>query len=265
MLQWRDRLGQYHDLPNLNDTSCNIKDPVWLTNFGKIMDKNLLPVTSVRFGPHKYETQKAKITIRTLQCQQEEEVQFDTKKEIKELQGRVLKLEVSDKFDNQTEIQQEDRLNKLEDESTKKFANLEKFHTCPLEKENVKVLIGKCYLFEKQTKTFQDAKENCENVFSSNLRGHLFEPQSKYEHNLVCDEAVQVFGGHHWFHIGIQQSANFQNVEYVSNGVQSSLQLWAKGGKGSGRGIVTNGQSRNPYKWSTYSSSGTFRSVCQLL
>ena len=186
MLQWRDRLGQYHDLPNLNDTSCNIKDPVWLTNFGKIMDKNLLPITAVRFGPHKYETQKAKITIGTLQCQQEEEEQFDTKKHIKNLQDRVLKLEVSDKFDNQTEIQQEDRLSKLEDESMKKFAKLENFHSCPMEKENVKVVSGKCYFFEKQEKTFHDAKENCERVFGSYLRGHFFEPQSEYEHNLVC-------------------------------------------------------------------------------
>ena len=225
----------------------------------------LLLVTAIRFGPHKDETQKAKITIGTLQCQLEEEEPFDTKKQIKDLKDRVFDLEASDKFDNQTKIQQEDRLNKLENESTEKFAKLEKFHTCPSEKENVKVLIGKCYLFEKETKTFQDAKENCENVFGSNLRGHLFEPQSKYEHNLVCDEALQVFGGHHWFHIGIQQSANFQNVEYVSSGVQSSLQLWTKHGKGSGRGIVTNGQSSHPYKWSTYSSSGTFRSVCQLL
>ena len=72
-LQWRDRFGQYHDLTNLNESSCDLKEPVWLSNVATIEDRNLLPVSAVRYGPHKYDLYKANITIGPLQCQPETE------------------------------------------------------------------------------------------------------------------------------------------------------------------------------------------------
>lgn len=106
LLQWQDRLGEYHDVPNLNDTSCDVKDPVWLINSGTIEDRSLLPISGVRFGPHKHEIQKAKITIGSLQCKQEDEEPFNVKDEMKRLEenvdGRILGLEQIDEKINRT-------------------------------------------------------------------------------------------------------------------------------------------------------------------
>ena len=77
-------------MTNLNESSCDLKEPVWLSNLATIEDRNLLPVSAVRYGPHKYELYKANITIRPLQCHSAaEEERFNAKVEFEDLEVKV--------------------------------------------------------------------------------------------------------------------------------------------------------------------------------
>ena len=77
-------------MTNLNESSCDSKEPVWLSNSATIEDRNLLPVSAVRYGPHKYEVYKANITIGPLQCHSAaEEERFNAKVEFEDLEVKV--------------------------------------------------------------------------------------------------------------------------------------------------------------------------------
>ena len=68
MLSWIDRNGQAHTVTNLGQNVCNLKNPVWQVDTGLIEDKDLLPITSIRYGGLEFEAQKAIIKVGGLKC-----------------------------------------------------------------------------------------------------------------------------------------------------------------------------------------------------
>ena len=77
-------------MTNVNESSCDLREPVWLSNSATIEDRNLLPVSAVRYGPHKYELYNANITIGPLQCHPAaEEETFNAKVEFQGLEEKV--------------------------------------------------------------------------------------------------------------------------------------------------------------------------------
>ena len=69
MLSWIDRNGQAHNVTNLGQNVCNLKNPVWQVDSGLIENKDLLPIKSIKYGGLEFEAQKAIIKIGGLKCQ----------------------------------------------------------------------------------------------------------------------------------------------------------------------------------------------------
>ena len=103
-------------MTNLNSSNCDLKDPIWLRNYATIKDRNLLPVTGVRYGPHTYELYNANITIGFLQCQPEtEEDLFDAKNEVDDLKEKVNEIVLSLEENNGTDQDLIERIGNLEE------------------------------------------------------------------------------------------------------------------------------------------------------
>ena len=68
-LQWMDRHGSYHNVTSLGENNCNRNWPKLLSDSAVLDDRTLLPVTGVRYGPMRFQLQKAKISVSKLQCQ----------------------------------------------------------------------------------------------------------------------------------------------------------------------------------------------------
>ena len=201
---------------NLNESSCDLKNPIWLSNSARIEDQNLLPVTGVRYGPHTYELFKANIRIGPLQCQPEtEEEPFDAKVEVEDLKEKVneivLNLEQNDDTD-QDLIQRVAILENSEEIDTTltnitgRIENIEDLllFDCPSE-PNYRTFGNErsCYYFEAGKKTFSEAQNNCNKKFG--LRGgHLAEPQTaerntllnKYAHELLNNDSKNYWIGY---------------------------------------------------------------------
>ena len=47
---------------------CNLKAPTIFTDEGEILDKSLLPIQTVSYGPLRFEAESATITIGALKC-----------------------------------------------------------------------------------------------------------------------------------------------------------------------------------------------------
>jgi len=92
-LQWRDRNGRYHNFTGAGRLNCNnmwpqMKSDVFELNQDSPLlsapASTLLPVSAVRYGPLKFEWQKAKITVSKLRCDPYEE---------EGLEDRIVKIE----------------------------------------------------------------------------------------------------------------------------------------------------------------------------
>jgi len=220
LLQWKDRFGDYHAVPNLNGTTCDSKDPTWLVNSGIVEDKTLLPISGVRFGPHKYEIQKAKITIGPLQCQQDDNEPFDIEKEIKTLQidvtKRALKTELeTTKLSLQNDINS--KASKVDLQNLKNEVDVYRLK-CAAEETNYRMVNGKCVYYETSHYNYEDAKQKCEARFNNN--GRLYEPKtwSENEHAQKVGRAVK---DRNW-KIGINDKQTEGQFVYESDGTPIS-------------------------------------------
>ena len=189
-------------MTNLNESSCDLKEPVWLSNSATIEDQNLLPVSAVRYGPHKYELYNANITIGSLQCQPEtEEERFNAKVEFEGLEEkvneivlnleqnngtdqdliqRVVELEETEEFDEKISGLT-DRIIELEETNItihENFDKIKKQDGCPTNlSSEYKIFATKCHYFEAEKLNFADAQKNCATKFGF-FGGHLAEPQT---------------------------------------------------------------------------------------
>ena len=65
---WSDRNNNKHPLVNLQSNNCDFKNPEKFSDVATITQKDLLPITSVSYGPITYELQAANATIGPLIC-----------------------------------------------------------------------------------------------------------------------------------------------------------------------------------------------------
>jgi hypothetical protein len=65
---WSDRNSNKHPLINLQSNNCDFKNPEKFSDVATITQKDLLPITSVSYGPITYEFQVANATIGPLIC-----------------------------------------------------------------------------------------------------------------------------------------------------------------------------------------------------
>ena len=65
---WSDRNNNKHPLTNLQSNNCDFKNPEKFSDVATITQMDLLPITSVSYGPITYEFQAANATISPLIC-----------------------------------------------------------------------------------------------------------------------------------------------------------------------------------------------------
>ena len=119
-------------------------------------------------------------------------------------------------------------MNKVDD-FLEKLMKLEQFHKttqCPTHLGNVRQIRGKCIFYEKQALDYENAQDNCENIFGPGNSGRLYEPQTLEEHDEICNEADQVYGGSRWMYLGIRDRDNDEIRRYASSGIKSKILPW---------------------------------------
>ena len=72
---------------------------------------------------------------------------------------------------------------------------------CPTEKPGYKRIAGKCYFFDANRQTFQNAADKCENMFK--VGGKLVEPRSLEVNDLVYEASKTVTGSSSEYWLGI--------------------------------------------------------------
>lgn len=65
-LQWRDRHHRYHNFSSTMGSQCNKKWPIKTKDSIELNDPALLPVTGIRYGPLRFESQQAQISVGSL-------------------------------------------------------------------------------------------------------------------------------------------------------------------------------------------------------
>ena len=68
LFSWIDINGLEHELAFIGSGTCNDSPPEWLINEIEITEIELLPITSVKYGPLKYASQKAVINVSPMKC-----------------------------------------------------------------------------------------------------------------------------------------------------------------------------------------------------
>lgn len=86
---------------------------------------------------------------------------------------------------------------------------------------NVRIVHETCYIFMKDYKNYDDAKQNC-----SNQRGRLFEPRSITINKLIYEKSVEVFGDPEVSWIGINDLLAEGNYVFSGNEEKVDLMMW---------------------------------------
>ena len=203
-------------MTNLNESSCDLKEPVWLSNSATIEDRNLLPVSAVRYGPHKYELYKANITVGSLQCQPEtEEDRYDVKNEVDDLKEKVNEIVLNMEENNGTDQDLIERIGNLEEIV---------YFECPLGPYYKTFGTDPtCYYFEAAKKNFADAQNNCATKFGI-IGGHLAEPQTAERSVELNAYAQKTLNNQNFYWIGYDDLGHGQgNFRYSSSDTLSSI------------------------------------------
>ena len=68
ILSWIDMNNDENLITTIGNDNCNDKPPEWLQDSMIIDDKSKLPIKSIKYGPFKHHSQKAKIEVGALKC-----------------------------------------------------------------------------------------------------------------------------------------------------------------------------------------------------
>jgi len=220
---------------NLNESSCDLKNPIWLSNSARIEDRNLLPVTGVRYGPHTYELFKANITIMPLQCQPaSEEDPFNAKVEFEGLEEKVNEIVLNLEQNNGNDQNLIQRVVELEETNITIHDTIEKLFACPEATDSKYKRFGlTCYYFEAGKKNFAEAQENCATKFET-IGGKLAEPQTaerSKELNIYAEEILS--STYYW--IGYDCLGHGEgNFRYSSTNTVSNIESFSGNGNVNG-------------------------------
>ena len=67
LFYWEDRFGNERTL-TIEDSNCNQKSNIFLTDHAQITTKSLLPITKIKYGPLPYKSEKMIISVGSLVC-----------------------------------------------------------------------------------------------------------------------------------------------------------------------------------------------------
>merc|ERR1711962_49760 len=97
---------------------------------------------------------------------------------------------------------------------------------CPSANPKYTFIDGKCYYYDKTARTFEDALENCKDVFPGKSgQGHLFEPRTTQTNLKVHQEAKNQHGGSHFWWIGVARTGSpTDDYTYRSTGTKVRFQ-----------------------------------------
>ena len=225
LLSWVDRNGIEHKV-TLDSNNCDSKRPVWQTDSGSINEKELLPITAIKYGPLLYAEEMGKVKVGPLECNPLESHEII---DIKTLSDQVEKLE--DGL-NATIMEHATDISHLEDkveEHNEVFLKVKKQFDCPIENANYRWISGRCYYLDLGSPmTYEKAKQLCAKKF---VGGKLFEPENLSSNILVWNSFKDDFtpiGYGPWLGINEKNSENIFHHE--SNGVKISYNPpWAYG------------------------------------
>ena len=140
---------------------------------------------------------------------------------------------------------------------------------CPTNDPNYHKLNDHCIFFEKSSKNYEDAKQNCETKFDG--RGKLFEPKTWSENEMAYKIAKATYS--YWW-IGVNDKQTEGSFVYESNG--SPISFTPKfylgwGSKGTSKNCILyhqpfSGHESDIVHWVDFpcsSSSYRYRSICE--
>ena len=154
LLSWVDKNGIEHKV-TLDSNNCDSKRPVWQTDSGSINDKELLPITAIKYGPLLYAEEMGKVKVGPLECISLESHEII---DINKLSDQVEKLE---DVLNATIIEHATEISRLEDKfdaTNTKVAKLDKVVLkCPSGNTNYKLISGRCYYLDIRKESYEKA------------------------------------------------------------------------------------------------------------
>ena len=226
LLIWVDKNGIEHEV-TLDSNNCDSKRPVWQTDSGSINEKELLPIRAIKYGPLLYAEEMGNVKVGPLECNP---LESDKIIDIKKLSDKVGKLE--DGL-NATIIEHASEISRLKDKFNATRTKIEELDEvvlkCPTDNMYYKFIAGRCYYLEKDTMTYEKAKQHCSTKF---VRGKLFEPESIAIFNLVVNTFKDLPTWPKWAWIGVNEKNSENNFHYDSTGVKISFNPPWKSGYG---------------------------------
>ena len=214
MFSWKSHNGSQQWLTSLGNDSCNHMLPISRVDSGLIKEKNLLPITSLSYGPMPYELQSAKVKLGPLTCYPQECNPSPCKnlgtcindptgfkcKCLPSWTGKFCEENVDECITNQCAHGKcVDKINGYKCSCEKGWFGENCDIVCPTE-SNGRVVDGKCYIFVAEMKNYDEANKFCKQ--KGNAR--LFEPRSKTLNRKIYDKSVEVFPKRQRTWIGIQ-------------------------------------------------------------
>ena len=98
--------------------------------------------------------------------------------------------------------------------------------------EQYRVILDKCYFFEKNKKTVDEAEENCHDVFGPNRHGKVIEPQTVESLEMVQEVSREIFGEGKDVLTGFKKMDDKGlNVVYHSTGLKTVIEPWIGNGR----------------------------------
>ena len=216
-MSWIDRHGTEHPLTVVGNNNCDARKPFLVTDNGEITDEEKLPIFGVAYGPLTHEAENMTISIGPLVC----ESAADQESSIKE-RVEALELQMNETHEKMQEDSEKSK--KIMDEINGVLAehnDLIEVLKCPTSKPNYHSIDNRCYYFEKTSKTYNDAKQNCNTKFTRG--GKLFEPKSSSLNKKVNRVALGIRSAHWW--IGINDKRNEGSWVYDSDGTSVTFSI----------------------------------------
>ena len=141
---------------------------------------------------------------------------------------------------------------------------------CPIHLNNVHMIGGKCYYYEKTKLTPSQAKKNCKSVFGDFKQGKLFEPQSVDESRSIIKKAKDLsYVSGDFIYIGLQKDPKDNKVIYMSSNQKVKFHDFTTDlARTNNARIIAAVTSKDALQWysadSSYESKGR-QSICEMV
>jgi len=235
-MKWIDSMGGEH---TMTGAACNTNIPALASQSNTITDKTILPIAKVLYGPLVHVGQSGVIEIGPLTC-----LPFDENP--------------TQNNENITEI--------IQNINSSIFENHPPKPPCPVEKSNVYLIEGNCFVFDKTARHKDNTKAYCASAFGEHLLGRIHEPRSRSIQNAVLSKWNTFAPGSHCHWLGINDNQSEGTWRYDSDDSKIAFSSWKAGEPNDGASYNCAYQHYSAgAKWEDYTcgSAGCF-SLCEL-